>query len=403
MSTAIPSNLPLEPVRHVGLAVADKICREKNEFPPGEALIKASLPKHYASDVEIHQMPPPRQNTPDLSKFPVIYDLLSTPKNIDMALPSQIGETERAAFERQLSTAATDLISNPDNEIDNDHRQLLIVFCKQAYLELHTELAIAKSYGGEAIDETILCAKSAVLHIATNLLSIARSNSLRGTDDVSIEARLLEQWSHESNIGHDILRMFVVTWNQIRNSLLKERLLEIAEIKQLAEKAVAALIKQGQEKFMQDTLSAWASIASAVVQLVPVGVYAAYARKTGGSTLHMNMDQSPSRAGTPLHDMKTMRRHAKAQELSNVLMVSRAFGEGVQGVINLFAARKGLDAAYAGADNTRYSNQMQAANIRLEYLNAQEGAAWQNILQMLSSRLELQKNLYEMNMRNMRV
>lgn len=392
-----------------GNPIAQTICNTYNTNPliggdiqymegsrPSASMIKASLPT--GPDTSVYEMPCGKVEDPfspaALSALASVADFF---KLQDMQGPGEVPDNiHRPELARQLSLSAVDLIAGEENQIDshNGDRQLAVEFYAEAYLDLHDDFSRTEFFRGNDDAETSLSAKNAMLKTAAEFL-----HEDFNSDEISSAARQLRQWSKENDIGLEILRMFVATWNQIRNTLRVERQMQIAEIRQLSDKAVAALIQQGKDKFMQDALNAWASIASSVVQLAPIGIHAAHKRISNQNqkTLMKNLTKNAEAGNTA--EAKANNRHAKATNFNNVILMSRAFGEGVQGIINFCAAYKGLDAAYDNADYTRYSNRMQAENIELENLNARGEAAWQNMLQILANISERQNRLYEANIR----
>ncbi|HEY4318365.1 MAG TPA: hypothetical protein VGN04_12250 [Herbaspirillum sp.] len=368
----------------------DGVRRREQAQAPSDDMIESSLQKRNAfdTDISIYPMPMPQAGEIKHPQFAAISDyFISRDSSAAPSSRIQTSNTEQARFERQLSESAVDLIAGKEDDIGKEECQPLTDLCEEIFLSLHARISMTK-FHAPSLQEP----------------RFQEPSEAGDVGDVSSAARQLAQWTQESDIGLEILRMFIATWDQIRHSLRTERQFEIGELRRLSEQAVAELIKQGQDKFQQDALNAWASIASSVVQLAPIGIHTAikaYKAKSS-NTLTFNLGEEAGRAAQDSEYVKATRRQARAHEFGNILQISRAFGEGVQGIINLFAAYCGLDAAKDNAAYTRFSNEIQIKIMEIENLNTRGEDAWQKIMQILGSLLQRQDRLYELNVRNTR-
>lgn len=288
-------------------------------------------------------------------------------------------------------------------------RRLVILFSSEACLDAHADLLRERFFKSGDMSESSFSAKSVILKTSTVFLreglstTEAKAGSLMATaaNGLSWEARQLNQWSRENDIGIAMLRMFVATWNRVRDILRVERQIQIAEIKQRSEAEVAALLQQGKEKFMQDVLNACASIASSIVQMVPLA-HSAYKRitKTTPDIVAKDLEQDFSSAARRMEENTASNKvSSKLQKFSNKLSVSRAVGEGIAGIINVCAAFKGFDAAEAFARSTKESNEKQLGYSQLEHWTTTTGNIWAYLLNLVELIGQRQNQLYAVNTR----
>ncbi|MDB5992284.1 MAG: hypothetical protein JWQ10_3687 [Herbaspirillum sp.] len=235
----------------------------------------------------------------------------------------------------------------------------------------------------------------------------------------SAAAQQLEAWSRNSDIGTEIMRLYMNALIRMRESMRESRQLALAFYSVHAEAAVTALKKQGMDNWKKEILSAVGLIVSGVLQVIPFAL--APFRKNGNGThnedgteklTHVNSEKSSSKlsktekvqvhcvnedsvkgnkssssrlsevAREELHRVNkgskklqsdtgpseedTLRERHEVQKQHNELlrvqndsMLCRALGEMVQGIFNIGSAFCGFDAANDGVEHFSQNAEMQ--------------------------------------------
>jgi hypothetical protein len=184
-------------------------------------------------------------------------------------------------------------------------------------------------------------------------------------------ASQLEAWSKNSDIGTEILRLYMDSLIRMRESLRESRQLALSFYTLHADAAIVALKKQGQDNWMKEILSAVGLIVSGVIQLVPLVAMPIYDRMTRPAKVETHRVKEPmaeknakparpSREETERKkELDSRDRHSDLMRLQTTQNYCRALAEIAQGSFNIGAAFYGLYASNDGVEHFSQNAEMQ--------------------------------------------
>jgi hypothetical protein len=183
----------------------------------------------------------------------------------------------------------------------------------------------------------------------------------------SAAAQQLEAWSRNSDIGTEIMRLYMNALIRMRESMRESRQLALAFYSMHAEAAVAALKKQGLDNWKKEILSAVGLVVSGALQVLPLVIApiraAHLARKEANKAMYFEVKAGTIMAAkgksTLTESEQVHKEHNRLLQVQTDGMICRAIGEMAQGIFNIGAAFCGFDAANDGVEHFSQNAEMQ--------------------------------------------
>jgi hypothetical protein len=215
-------------------------------------------------------------------------------------------------------------------------------------------------------------------------------------------ASQLEAWSKNSDIGTEVLRLYMNALIRMRESLRESRQLALSFYTVHADAAIVALKKQGQDNWMKEILSAVGLIVSGVIQLVPLIAMPIHARMKRHARVDAYKVKEPgakknAEPPSPTREERDSKKNRIAQDnnseimqMHNNLAYFRALGEIAQGSFNIGAAFYGLYASNDGVEHFSQNAEMQKQIFQRDKWSVEADMMTRSIEQVASTINDLQ-------------
>lgn len=232
----------------------------------------------------------------------------------------------------------------------------------------------------------------------------------------SAAAQQLEAWSRNSDIGTEIMRLYMNALIRMRESMRESRQLALAFYSVHAEAAVAALKKQGLDNWKKEILSAVGLIVSGALQVLPLvipPIKMGYRKIMGGKDVKSHSVVIKEGGGTikkakVVKEKSTLtkseqvqKEHNKVVKTQTDVMICRALGEMAQGIFNIGAAFCGFDAANDGVEHFSQNAEMQKQIFQRDKWSVEVDMMTRSMEQVASTINDLQARQSDTNMKLM--